>query len=59
MSYDKLYMEGVTITADDIQVRWGPNEFTFYCNGSRQWGLPISRVAPLDQLLPLSLGSSG
>ena len=22
-------------------------------------GLPISRVAPLDQLLPLSLGSSG
>jgi len=25
----------------------------------RNGGLPISRVAPLDQLLPLSLGSSG
>jgi len=28
--------------------------FIFYSGG-----LPISRVAPLDQLLPLSLGSSG
>jgi len=27
----------------------------YHCNG----GLPISQVAPLDQLLPLSLDSSG
>ena len=29
------------------------------CLQSFNGGLPISRVAPLDQLLPLSLGSSG
>ena len=35
------------------------NKFLYFALVNFNGGLPISRVAPLDQLLPLSLGSSG